>query len=137
MVLIDKEISQPIDILVVDADAAVGESMQVLFSTAGYSASVVCDTRLAGKALEDLNPRCLVVSAELSPVSGVEWLASLRAKGLSIPAIMIASRADVPQAVAAMRAGASDYLEKPLIDARLLQAIRKVIPAEAVRVKAS
>ena len=117
------------DILIVDADTAIGESMQLLFSTAGFSAIAVNAVGVADDAVFTYSPRCLVIAAEMAPVAGVEWLAQIRRKGINIPAVVVASRGDVPTAVAAMRAGASDFLEKPLVDARLLQSVRRLLQA--------
>ena len=125
------------DILIVDADTAIGESMQLLFSTAGFTAMAVNAVGLADDAVFTYRPRCLVIAAEMTPVAGVEWLAAMRRKGISIPAIIVASRGDVPTAVAAMRAGASDFLEKPLVDARLLQSVRRLLQAPGHQVTAS
>lgn len=115
------------DILVVDPDTAIGEGMQLLFKTAGFAAHVVVDAAHAENAVQTLSPRCLVITAELPVLTGIELLTQLRSQGITTPAIIIASRGDVPTAVAAMRAGAIDFLEKPLIDARLLQAVRRIM----------
>jgi len=137
MVLSNPDACAQTDILVVEADVAVGESMETLFKTAGYTVSVVHDTHSAEAAVRSCLPLCLVIAAELTPNSGVDWLSTQRKLGVAIPAIVIASRGDVPTAVAAMRAGASDFLEKPLIDARLLQSVRRIMSNSGSQVKAN
>lgn len=116
-----------IDILIVEPDDAISAGMQLLFKTAGYVAFAVPDAETARYVLSQSTPQCLVISAELPDVSGVDWLADVRSAGNDTPAVIVAGQGDVREAVAAIRAGASDFLEKPLLDARLLLVVRKLI----------
>lgn len=122
------EPSTPIDILIVEPDDAIGAGMQLLFKTAGYAACSVADADAALEVLSHSFPHCLVISGELpGGLSGIDFLTRLRQMGNDTPAVIVASQGDVRGAVAAMRAGAADFLEKPLLDARLLLAVRKSI----------
>lgn len=125
--------ARPTDILVVDPDAAIGDGLQLLFETAGFVCCATPNATAAEKFVLEFEPRCLVIAAELSPMTGIELLMHFRHQGIKTPAIIVASRGDVPTAVAAIRAGAIDFLEKPLIDARLLQAVRRVLHKGAVK----
>jgi two-component system response regulator FixJ len=58
-------------------------------------------------------------------MSGVELLEKLKEKGASIPAVVITGHGDVPMAVAAMKAGAVDFIEKPFEDEALVEAIKR------------
>jgi two-component system response regulator FixJ len=58
-------------------------------------------------------------------MSGVELLKRLNEIGSSVPAVVITGNGDVPLAVAAMRAGASDFIEKPFADEVLINAIER------------
>ena len=60
-------------------------------------------------------------------MSGLELLEKLRHDGHSLPAIMIASNADVPMAVQAMRAGALDFIEKPIGREELITGIERAL----------
>lgn len=124
---------QRTDILVVDPDSAIGEGMQLLFGTAGFVSSAVQNANAAIQAVGALDPRCLVIAAEMSPTSGIDLLITLRNQGVETPAVIIASRGDVPAAVAAIRAGATDFLEKPMLDARLLQTVRRILQKQAAQ----
>ena len=64
-------------------------------------------------------PVCVVADSELPDMSGLALLQELRARGLAIPTILLASAADISGAVTAMRAGAVDVIEKPCIDRTL------------------
>lgn len=110
-----------IDVLMADCDLAICHGVRILFESLGYQVQ----TAMTVDELETLvrlhPPRCLVLNAELG---GIELLARLRAQGVKVPAIVTSARGGVPLAVAAMRAGATDFLEKPVLDAHLLQKVR-------------
>lgn len=133
MTQVNPENVQPTDILVVDPDTAIGEGLQLLFETAGFVSRAVPDAGAAIKAVLALDPHCLVIAAEMSPTSGIDLLTQLRNQGVDTPAVIIASRGDVPTAVAAIRAGATDFLEKPMVDARLLQTVRRILQKRSVK----
>ncbi len=60
-------------------------------------------------------------------MSGLELLQQLHDAGDLLPAIMITGKSDVPMAVQAMKAGASDFIEKPIGPAELLAGIRRAL----------
>jgi two-component system CheB/CheR fusion protein len=68
---------------------------------------------------------CLLVDAYLPGMDGIELLESLRSRGEQIPTILITGASDVSIAVASMKAGALDFIEKPVGAADLLAAIRR------------
>jgi two-component system response regulator FixJ len=114
-----------IDIMLVEPDDAVRDSIRLLFETAGFTVCALGDAVQLQALLLDQAPRCLVLAVELQPLSGIELLAQLREGGIQIPAIVTSCKGGVPMAVEAMRAGATDFLEKPLMDARLLSIVRR------------
>ena len=70
---------------------------------------------------------CLLVDAHLPGMSGVALLAELRRRGDSLPTILITGDGDVGLAVAAMRTGACDFIEKPVGQAELLASVARAI----------
>ena len=70
---------------------------------------------------------CLLIDANLPGMSGLTLLKRLRDTGYPVPAIMITGRSDVPTAVEAMKAGASDFLEKPVRGVELLSGIARAL----------
>lgn len=66
---------------------------------------------------------CLLIDAALPGISGVELLEQLRAAGHSLPVIVVTGQSDVPMAIRAMKAGASDFIEKPVNRPALLASI--------------
>lgn len=67
---------------------------------------------------------CLLVDAYLPAMSGLELLQKLQASGHTLPAIMITGNSDVAMAVNAMKAGAVDFIEKPIGHSQLLASIQ-------------
>ncbi len=70
---------------------------------------------------------CLLIDAYLPGMSGLELLAHLASTGHALPSIMITGSSDVPMAVKAMKAGASDFIEKPVGRGELIAAIERAL----------
>jgi two-component system response regulator FixJ len=60
-------------------------------------------------------------------MDGVELVRELARRNISIPVVVISGHADVPMAVAAIKAGAEDFIEKPVDDAQLVAAINRCL----------
>lgn len=72
-------------------------------------------------------PACLLVDAYLPGMSGLQLLQKLHDAGHRLPAIMITGNSDVPMAVQAMKAGASDFIEKPIGHSELLASVERAL----------
>ncbi|MBY0587771.1 response regulator [bacterium] len=114
-------------IYVIDDDDAVGESLRYLLHAEGYA------VEHDHSAEECLNrqvwdrPACLVMDLRLSDTSGLDLLRQLRERGIHMPTIMISGRAEIPDAVRAVKEGVLDFLTKPFSDDDFLQRIRQAI----------
>lgn len=92
-----------------------------------------------GSALEFLaafdpdRPGCLVLDVRLPGISGLELQARLRARHAMLPVIMVTGFADVSTAVRALRAGALDFMEKPLSGHLLLERINEAVHMDRTR----
>lgn len=107
---------------VVDDDEAMRGSLMALLEDAGYEARAYASAEelLARSGLE---PGCVVSDIQMPGIDGLTLLNKLRAGGDGLPLILITGHGDVPLAVAAMKAGAVDFLEKPFEAEALLGAI--------------
>ena len=74
---------------------------------------------------------CLIVVLLLPGMSGLELLRQLRSLGNDVPVILLADESDVPTAVAAMREGATDFIEKPYVNVAVLKQVRKLLRNDA------
>jgi two-component system, chemotaxis family, CheB/CheR fusion protein len=70
---------------------------------------------------------CLLIDANLPGMSGLDLLRRLKKVGSPLPAVMITGQSDVPMAVEVMKAGASDFLEKPLRSVELLAGVARAL----------
>jgi two-component system CheB/CheR fusion protein len=114
--------SMPI-IFVIDDNAQVREGLRSVLEEDGRT---VQDYATAEAFLASYNPSregCLLVDAYLPGMSGLELLERLHAEGRQIPAIMITANSDVTIAVQAMKAGALDFIEKPIAMEDLLASV--------------
>jgi FixJ family two-component response regulator len=74
---------------------------------------------------------CLIVDLLLPGMSGLELLRRLRGNGNDVPVILLADESDVPTAVAAMREGATDFIEKPYVNVAILKQVQKLIRGQS------
>jgi FixJ family two-component response regulator len=113
-------------VFVVDDDVSVRESLELLIEAAGWRTATFSSGQefLAHPHLN--SPSCLVLDVNLPGLSGLE-LQSLVADRTDMPIIFITGYGDVPMIVRAMRAGAVEFLAKPLVGEVLLAAIQEAI----------
>jgi FixJ family two-component response regulator len=110
-------------VLVVDDDLAVRESLSELLLSIGLVPLCFASTRdlLESGALEQ--PGCLILDVRLPGASGLDLQHRLVAGGNPKPIIFLTGHGDIPMTVQAMKAGAVDFLTKPVRDQALLDAI--------------
>jgi two-component system CheB/CheR fusion protein len=114
-------------IFVVDDDAQVGAALRATLEGAGCRVEVYpsCEAFLA--AYRPGRSGCLLLDAYLPGMDGLALLRRLGSAGDRLPAIMITGNSDVPMAVAAMKAGAFDFIEKPIGGGALLESIERAM----------
>jgi len=120
-----RETTAPEDpvVLVVDDDALVREGLSELIMSIGLRAVCFASTQdlLASGDLE--RPGCLILDVRLPGSSGLDLQHRLTASGNGKPIIFLTGHGDIPMTVQAMKAGAVDFLIKPVRDQALLDAI--------------
>lgn len=118
-------------VLIVDDDAAVREGLQELILSAGMAPVCFASTRelLDSGALE--KPGCLILDVRMPGASGLDLQHQLAASGNPKPIIFLTGHGDIPMTVQAMKAGAVDFLTKPVRDQTLLDAVSAAIERDA------
>ncbi len=120
-------------VFVVDDDASVRSSLKFLLSTVGLqvesfdSADTFLHKKRAGV------PSCLVLDVRLPGLSGIDIQRELAARNIRIPIIFLTGHGDIPMSVRAMKAGAVEFLTKPVRDQDLLDAVRIALEQDRVR----
>jgi two-component system, chemotaxis family, CheB/CheR fusion protein len=114
-------------VFVVDDDRSLRDALQELLQEHGHPAESYAsgEAFLAADRLD--REGCLVVDALMPGMGGVALLERLKAKNNSLPAIMITGHGDIAMAVQAMKAGAADFLEKPISPDELLASIERAL----------
>ncbi|MGN6465404.1 MAG: response regulator FixJ [Rhizobiaceae bacterium] len=110
---------------VVDDEEAVRKSLAFLLATAGFAVRVHESATSFLAAAPAAGKACLVTDLKMPDLSGVELLQKLNGMGVTMPTVVITGHGDVPMAVAAMKAGAVDFIEKPFEDEVLIEAIKR------------
>jgi len=131
MSFIDRELSEMIDshdenasiVFIVDRDDLFRDTIRDVLESSDY---LVHDYASCEAFLEDYSPglrACLLIDAHLQGMDGLQLLHRLRSNGDDLPAIMISGSSEVSIAVEAMKAGASDFIEKPFGRSDVLQSV--------------
>jgi FixJ family two-component response regulator len=120
-------------VLVVDDDERVRLSIQELVQSVGLDAACFGSIKeLMESALYE-RPGCLVLDVRLPGLSGLDFQRKLVSSGKTKPIVFLTGHADVPMSVEAMKAGAVDFLTKPVRDQSLLDAVRTGIERDAAQ----
>jgi len=128
----ESETEQPLVILV-DDDAAVREALSELILSAGYQPVCFASTRelLDADVLD--SPGCLILDVRMPGTSGLNLQDHLAQIGNPKPIIFLTGHGDIPMTVQAMKAGAVDFLTKPVRDQTLLDAVGVAIEMDVAR----
>ena len=118
-------------VFVVDDDVSVRESLELLIKFAGWQPETFASAKefLARPRVE--TPNCLVLDVSLPDLNGLELQKLIAMDRVDMPIIFITGHGDVPMTVQAMKAGAVEFLTKPIDDDALLSAIKSAVERSA------
>jgi two-component system CheB/CheR fusion protein len=114
-------------IIAVDDDDLVLETIRAVLEDDGRVVETYASCEAFLKAFDPGKSACLLIDAYLPGMSGLELLEKLHEDGHRLPAIMITGNADVHMAVRAMKAGALDFIEKPIGREELILGIDRAL----------
>ena len=117
-------------IYLVDDDEALRDSLVWLLESQGFKVAAFAS---AEDFLRRWRPEfngCLLLDVRMPGMSGLELHERLRAQYCTLPIIFITGHGDVPMAVAALKKGAVDFIEKPFNDAELLRLVSQCLVSE-------
>jgi two-component system KDP operon response regulator KdpE len=113
-------------VLLVEDDAAIAQFVAASLSAAGLAPRLAADGASAERDLQAATPALLIVDLGLPDVDGVELIARWRA-GRTTPILVLSARTQEAQKIAALDAGADDYLTKPFGVGELLARVRAML----------
>ena len=114
-------------ILVIDDEAAIRESLEVLLSLEGYSVRMAADGEQGMRIMELENFDLVLLDLALPGQSGLQLLPQIKDLQPELPVIMITAYGTVENVVEAIRAGAENFVQKPWDNEKLLADIRAAI----------
>ncbi|MDF2116690.1 response regulator [Roseiarcaceae bacterium H3SJ34-1] len=112
-------------IAIVDDQIEVRKALGELLDAYGYTSTLFesGDAFLEAAAKEEF--ACVISDVRMPGMDGVQLARELAGRQPAVPAILISGQADVPMAIAALKAGAEDFIEKPVDDIKLVAAINR------------
>ena len=114
-------------IAIVDDDPSVRRGLQRLIRSAGWKAETFASAQeFLASPLADA-PSCLVLDLQLPGLSGLHLQQRMAELGLDIPIVFLTGHGNIPASVQAMKAGAIEFLTKPVDEQNLLKAIQEAI----------
>ncbi len=116
-------------VCVIDDDISVRESISALARSDGMQVEAFASAQDYLTAAHAAPPACLVLDVSLPGLTGLELQERLIQASVDVPIVFVSGRSDIPISVRALKAGALDFLTKPLDPDRLLAAIREGITA--------
>jgi two-component system response regulator FixJ len=108
---------------VIDDDDAVRESLSFLLETEGYEVASYDSALRFLEALPPAENTCIITDVRMPDMTGLELVTRLKGLGFRAPILVITGHGDIPLAVEAMKAGVSDFIEKPFSDDVILHAL--------------
>jgi two-component system response regulator FixJ len=122
-------------VYVVDDDDAVRDSLAILLESAGLTVEAFPGAQPVLDRCKVLVPDCVVTDVRMPGMDGMALFAALEKAGIEVPVVIMTGHGEVPLAVAAMKAGVADFVEKPFADEAILGSIEGAIRKHQNRVK--
>lgn len=122
-------------VVVIDDDPDIRNALQGLLETVGLQAALFATASEFLASKRPQGPCCIVVDVRLPGLSGLDFQQQLARENIPIPVIFITGHGDIPMSVRAMKAGAVEFLTKPLRDQDLLDAIQAALRHDRARLE--
>jgi two-component system response regulator FixJ len=122
-------------IYVVDDDETARRATGLLLSEAGYESRFFASGEAFLKALGGMPAGCILLDLRVPEITGLTVVQRLRALGVTMPVILRSTEGNVALAVAAMKAGATDFIVKSCARETFLRALDDAFAATATRVR--
>jgi two-component system response regulator FixJ len=126
---------EPALIHVIDDDDAVRDSLALLLDSADLPVRTYASALTFLAVAPSLTTGCILTDVRMPDLDGLALQRRLNEAGVRLPVIVMTGHGDVPVAVAALKAGAADFLEKPFDDERLISAVRTALAASELALR--
>jgi two-component system, LuxR family, response regulator FixJ len=112
-------------IFVVDDEASVRQALTEMLNVFGYTVEAHPSAEGLLQSLDARQVGCIVADVRMPGMDGIELVHELSRRKMAIPVVVFSGHADIAMAVAAIKAGAEDFIEKPIDDSKLVAAINR------------
>jgi two-component system, LuxR family, response regulator FixJ len=119
-------------VFIVDDDVAMRDSLALLLGLKGFRTQIFANAENLLSAYNAQWFGCMLIDVRMPGMSGLELHAELSKRGSDVPIVVMTAYGDVATARAALKAGAADFLEKPIDDEVLIDVLKSAIDAHAV-----
>ena len=114
-------------IFLIDDHASVRDALGEMLGVMGYSVKAFESADVFLAAIDERELGCIVADVRMPGTDGIGLVRELARRGIAMPVVLISGHADVPMAVAAIKSGAKDFIEKPVDDRQLVAAINRAL----------
>ena len=118
-------------VFIVDDDASVRKALARVVRRAGWNAEACASAREFIERYDPAQPGCLVLDVSMPDVDGLQLQSRLRELGDPPAIVFLTGHADIAMSVAAMKAGAVNFLTKPVNGKDLVEAVREAMQRDA------
>ena len=120
-------------IAVIDDQETVRTALGAMLGVYGYTVDLYESALAYLNAATSGDTGCVISDVRMPMMDGIELVREVQKRKLDVPIILISGHADVPMAVAGLKAGAQDFIEKPVDDVKLVAAINRAIAGKFER----
>jgi FixJ family two-component response regulator len=121
-------------VMVVDDDAGVRSGLEDLLAAEGYAVRAFADAADFLVQPAPAVPSCLILDMQMPQLDGMSVLQHMAERHLALPVIFLTGHGTIPLSVAAMKAGANEFLTKPVDPDALLAAVDEALASDASRI---
>ena len=118
---------------VIDDDESPREALSLLFPSVGLDVRTYASVQEFLDAGAHDGPGCILLDVRLPGISGLDFQSRRDGFGIHLPIVLMTGHSDVPMSVRAMKAGAVDFLQKPLRDQDMIDAVTAAIERDRER----
>jgi two-component system response regulator FixJ len=114
-------------IFVIDDHESVRQALGEMLSVFGFTVETYDSADTFLQAIDQPRSGCVVADVRMPGTDGIELVRELGRRKIALPVVLISGHGDVPMAVAAIKSGAEDFIEKPADDIQLVAAINRAL----------
>ncbi len=122
-----------IRVLIAEDDVNTHDEWRELLAAWGFRGEIAEDGVRALELIGSFNPHILLSDLKMPRKGGLELLHDIREMGINLPTIMISGQGEIPDAVAALKLGAIDYMRKPVDPSHMQQVLKNLAGNISIR----